>query len=235
MLVGGVGGRVGHGVVWAPWRRLGWMGSADRDARRDEVGEGHRVEGAGDGVADADPQDVDGAARRAIAQRRVLRVVAGAQHRGDRALEGAQDVGHRDRLGRSGELVAAVRAAGARHETGLAQADDELLEVGAREVLLGGDLGEATPGPFRGAARAGPSGGRRTRPSWRRRWRRCRGRRAGGRRGRDGGRGSGQGNGPRYPSDFVGYESTRRPAGASIGEAAAGSRTTTAVWDRRVE
>ena len=43
------------------------------------------------------------------------------------------------------ELVAAVRAAGADDEAGLAQADDELLEVGAREVLLGGDLGQAAP------------------------------------------------------------------------------------------
>ena len=119
------------------------MGAACRDAWRDEVGEGHRVERAGDGVADADPQDVDRAARRAIAQVRVLGVVAGAEHRGDRAFEGAKDLAHRDRLGRAGELVAAVRAAGAGHETGLAKADDELLEIGAREVLLGGDLGQA--------------------------------------------------------------------------------------------
>ena len=115
--------------------------------RRDEVGEGHRVERAGDRVADADPQDVDRAAGRAIAQDRVLGVVAGAHHRRDRALEGAQDLGHRDRLGRPGELVAAVGAARAGHEAGLAEADDELLEVGAREVLLGGDLGERWPDP----------------------------------------------------------------------------------------
>ena len=44
--------------------------------------------------------------------------------------------------GRSGEFVAAVGATGAHDEAGFAQADDELLEVGAREVLLGGDLGE---------------------------------------------------------------------------------------------
>ena len=50
--------------------------------------------------------------------------------------------------GGRGELVAAMRAAGARHEAGLAQADDELLEVGPREVLLGGDLGEADAGPL---------------------------------------------------------------------------------------
>ena len=127
-----------------PGLRSGLDGARGRrgDARRDEVGEGHRVERAGDGIADADPQDVDGAARRAIAQVRVFGVVAGAQHRGDRALERAQDLGHRDGLGRAGELVAAVCAAGAGHETGLAEADDQLLEIRAREVFLGGDLRE---------------------------------------------------------------------------------------------
>ena len=79
---------------------------------------------------------------RAVARVGVGGVVAGADHRGDRAFEGSQDLAHRDGLGRAGELVAAVGAAGAHDEAGLAQADDELLEVGAREVLLGGDLGE---------------------------------------------------------------------------------------------
>ena len=41
------------------------------------------------------------------------------------------------------QLVAAVRTAGADHEAGLAQADDQLLQVGPREVLLGGHPGEA--------------------------------------------------------------------------------------------
>ena len=171
---------VGHGRVRAPWSGVGSDGAGGgRDARRDEVGEGHRVEGAGDRVADADPQDVDGAAGRAIAQDGVLGVVAGADHRRDRALERAQDLAHRDRLGRAGELVAAVRAARARDEAGFAEAHDELLEVGARQVLLGGDLGQAGRPACRSGARAGPSAGRRTRPSWRRRRRRCRGRRGG--------------------------------------------------------
>ena len=89
----------------------------------------------------------------------------GADHRRDRALEGAQDLAHRDRLGGAGELVAAVGAAGADDEAGLAQAHDELLEVGPREVLLGGDLGQAGRARSRSAGRAGPSAGRRTRPS----------------------------------------------------------------------
>ena len=63
------------------------------------------------------------------------------------------------------ELVAAVGAAGADDEAGFAQAHDELLEVGARQVLLGGDLREARRARSRSAGRAGPSAGRRTRPS----------------------------------------------------------------------
>ena len=50
--------------------------------------------------------------------------------------------------GGAGELVAAVGAAGADDEAGVAEAHDELLEVRPREVLLGGDLGQAgRPGP----------------------------------------------------------------------------------------
>ena len=133
-----VGVGVGHDGMGTPWRS-----STPIDARWHEVGEGHRVEGRGDRVADADPQDVDGAAGRAIAHDRVLRVVGGADHRGERALERAEHLAHPDLLGRPAQLVAAVGAAGRGHEAGVAQAHDELLEVGAGELLLGGDLGEA--------------------------------------------------------------------------------------------
>ena len=44
--------------------------------------------------------------------------------------------------GWSAELVAAVRAAGAHDQPCFAKADDELLQVRARQVLLGGDLRE---------------------------------------------------------------------------------------------
>ena len=71
------------------------------------------------------------------------RVLAGADHRGDRALERAQDVAHPDVLGRPRELIAAVGAAGAETPAGVAEAHDELLEIGARQLLLGGDLGQA--------------------------------------------------------------------------------------------
>ena len=46
-------------------------------------------------------------------------------------------------LGRGRELVAAAGAAGGDDEAGVAEAGDELLEVGARQVLVGGDLREA--------------------------------------------------------------------------------------------
>jgi hypothetical protein len=73
----------------------------------------------------------------------VLRVVRGADHRGERALKSAEHLAHPDVLGRASQLIAAVGAARARDQPGIAEAHHELLEVGARELLLGGDLGEA--------------------------------------------------------------------------------------------
>ena len=133
------GGRsVGHEGIKAPWR------SSDRDrALGHQVGEGHRFEGAGDRVADANPQDVDGAARAAIADEGVLRVVGGADHRGDGPFEGTKDLAHPDLSGGPGQLVAAVGAARAGDEARVAEAHHELLEVGPRQVLVRGDLGEA--------------------------------------------------------------------------------------------
>ena len=63
-------------------------------------------------------------------------------------LQGAEDLAHRDLGGCPCELVAAVGAARAHDEPGVAQVHDELLEVGARQVLFRGDPGEARrPGP----------------------------------------------------------------------------------------
>ena len=112
-------------------------------ARRHQVGEGHRFERSGDRVADAHPEDVDGAARAAIADEGVLGIVGGAEHRRDRPFERAQHLAHPDLVRAPGQLVAAVRAAGAGHEAGVAEAHHELLEVGPGEILVGGDLGEA--------------------------------------------------------------------------------------------
>ena len=84
----------------------------------------------------------------AVARRWCVRVVGGADHRRDRALEGAEDLAHPDLVGRRGELVAAAGAAGRDDEAGVAEAGHQLLEVGAREVLVERDLGEARrPGP----------------------------------------------------------------------------------------
>jgi hypothetical protein len=111
-------------------------------ADRDEVREGHAVERARDRVADADPQHVDGAPGRAIA-RLVLLGVRGADHRRDRPFEGAQHVAHPDLVRRRAELVPAAGAAGGRDEACVPQARDQLLQVGARQVLVQRDLGEA--------------------------------------------------------------------------------------------
>ena len=46
-------------------------------------------------------------------------------------------------LGRAREFVAAVGAASALHQFGVAEADDELLEVGPRQVFLLGDVRQA--------------------------------------------------------------------------------------------
>ena len=66
-----------------------------RRARRDEVGQGHRVEGAGDRVADSDPHEVDGAvagcARRPRGSGSSVTQIIGAIG----PFEGAQDLAHR--------------------------------------------------------------------------------------------------------------------------------------------
>ena len=155
--VRGVGGRavgrapwwcrwsVGHDGVKAPSRAggsvvRGWRATV---RERHEVGEGHAVERAGDGVADADPEQVHGARRRSDRRPGRGRLVLGrADHRRERALEGAQDLAHRDRLRRARELVAAVGAARGDDEAGVAKHERELLEVCPRHVLGRGDLRE---------------------------------------------------------------------------------------------
>ncbi len=105
------------------------------------------VERAGDRVADPDPEHVDRALGRPVADE-VVGLVGGADHRRDRALEGAEDLAHPDLVGSPRELVAAAGAAGGHDEAGVPEARDELLEVGARQVLVDRDLREARgPGP----------------------------------------------------------------------------------------
>ena len=103
----------------------------------------------------------------AVADGGVLRVVAwrrSSGRSGPRARGGPRSSGSSPAVAR--QLVAAVGAAGATSTRPASRRlIDELLEVGAREVLLRGDLGEARRALSRSAARAGPSAGRRTRPS----------------------------------------------------------------------
>ena len=90
-----------------------------------------------------------------------------ALDRGDRALERLDDLGHRDLVGGAGEQVAAARAAPALDQPRLAQAGDEVLEVGQRQPVRLGDLGERDGRVAVAPRRARPSRGRRTRPWWR--------------------------------------------------------------------
>ena len=62
-----------------------------------------------------------------------------ALHRRDRALEREHDLVHRDLLGRARQHVAAVRAAGRRHQLRLLQQRGDALQVRQRQPLGGRD------------------------------------------------------------------------------------------------
>ena len=70
-------------------------------------------------------------------------ILAGTHHRRDGSLESPQHLAHADLARVAGQLVPAPGAARAAHELGIAEADHELLQVGARQILRDGDLGEA--------------------------------------------------------------------------------------------
>src|SRR3954447_20947548 len=78
--------------------RSSWFnwGVEGHDPLWHQVREGHRVEGPGDRVTHPNPEDVHGAARAAVAGVGVVRIVAGADHRGDRPLERPEDLAHPD-------------------------------------------------------------------------------------------------------------------------------------------
>ena len=143
-----------------------------RPGRR-QVGQGDRVERADDGVADADPEQVHVAEAGAAADAGVDRILARADHGRDRALERLDDLAHPDLGGVAGELVAAVGAARAGDEARLAKADDQLLEVRPRQVLVVGHLGQADRARRRGGGPARPSAARRTRRASRNAARHC--------------------------------------------------------------
>src|SRR5215217_728310 len=104
----------------------------------DEVGQGHRVEDTGDRVAEFEP---DGAGLAAFDQGTgLLGLVLGhALHGGDRSFHDAVDLADLDLVRWSRQLIAALRAALALDQTGFAEGDDELFEVGVRHGRLFGD------------------------------------------------------------------------------------------------
>src|SRR5438094_176191 len=101
---------------------------------------------AHDREAHARPQQIGRAAVARVglarAHDRPVGVGGDALDRGDRPLERLDDLGHRDLVGWTREQVAAARAAPALHQPGLAQARDQVLQVGEREPVGLGDLGE---------------------------------------------------------------------------------------------
>ncbi len=78
-------------------------------------------------------------------------------------LERLDHLGHRDLRRLACEQVPAVGAAAALDQAGPAQARNEVLEVGERQALMLGDLGERNGLARRRAERARPSRARRTR------------------------------------------------------------------------
>src|SRR3954469_3602799 len=108
-----------------------------------EVGQGRARQRADDAALDARPEQLGGAALVAADVRAedapLLAVVDEAGHRRDRALQGEHRLVHRDRRGIARQAVAAVRAAGALDEGGLAQKRDDPLEVREGQALGLGD------------------------------------------------------------------------------------------------
>ena len=135
---GGGGGLIGHGVIKAPCR-------SSTATRRWGTRSARVIESSAPAIASRTRTHRTLTVQRELRSHveAVLGIVGRADHRRDRALQGAEDLAHPD-VGRgTGQLVAAARAAGAGDEAGVAEAHDELLEVGPRQVLVGGDVRQA--------------------------------------------------------------------------------------------
>ena len=104
----------------------------------DQLREGGALERLDDAHLNARPQQLGGAELLVVvvrAQHAPFAVVEEAVHRGDVALEGEDDLVHRDLLGGARQQVAAVRAAGGLDDPGLLQQRGDPLEVGQRQRL----------------------------------------------------------------------------------------------------
>src|SRR3954470_10975905 len=115
-----------------------------------EFGKGRVLQRAHDREAHARPQQLGGAAGIGVglagADDRAVRVRGDALDGGDGALERLDDLGHRDVIGLARQQVPAARAAPALDQPGLAQAGDEVLQIGERQAVRLGDLGEGNGG-----------------------------------------------------------------------------------------
>ncbi len=124
---GGAVGLVGHEVGQGSFERRG-VGEVDGRA-------GPRRPAAGTRSARVTPSSAPATASRTRIHRRFTvqdevrsrtaswpLVLGGADHRGERAFEGPKDLAHRDVGGRTGQLVAAVRATGRDDKAGVTQA-----------------------------------------------------------------------------------------------------------------
>src|SRR3954469_6080132 len=111
-----------------------------------EFGERGVLQRAHDREAHAGPQELGRAAVPGLGFARADDLAVGvggdALDRGDGTLERLDVLGHRDLVGGAGEQVAAAGAAPALHQLRLAQAGDEVLEVGERQPVGLGDLGQ---------------------------------------------------------------------------------------------
>src|SRR4051812_877941 len=110
---------------------------------RRKVGQRYRVERVGDRVAHLDPQHVHVAETGPAADAGVSRILGGADHRHNRTFERANNSTHPYFCRRRSERVPAMRTARTLDEPGLAQADDELLQIGPRQRLVIGHLSQA--------------------------------------------------------------------------------------------
>src|SRR4051795_12289463 len=128
------------------WRLRISRSANDGHLLGNEFGERGVLQRAHDREAHAGPQQLGRAAVPGLGFARADDLAVGvggdALDRGDGALERLDDLGHRDLVGGPGEQVAAARAAPALHQLRLAQTRDEVLEVGERQPVGLGDLGE---------------------------------------------------------------------------------------------
>src|SRR3954454_4531170 len=126
--------------------RLRISRSAKGNLSGDEFGKRGVLQRAHDRAAHARPQQLGRAAVVGVGLARAhdgpVRVGGDALDGGDRALQRLHHLGHRDLVRRPRQQIAPPRAAPALDQPRLAQPRDEVLEIGERQDVGLGDLGE---------------------------------------------------------------------------------------------